>query len=192
MMLVLQKDRLHASGGRPQKLVRDKASSHQGEFILTGIGAGKMDSLMPTMVLNQRYDMIKDVSRRGQGEGDKGEHDKPVRLSENSSFVEPFAKFSVGGELLQQDPKDLNDKRALKKEGGFNMRSIKIPKRMGKKDKSGMALPSMKEQKAPKKKSEIVDKQTKKVVKRKMDKAPLKMKPTDVDSKPEQESIQAA
>ena len=184
MMLVAQKDRLNATGGRPQKLIRDKGSSHQGEFIFMGIGPGRMDSLMPTMVLNARYDMERDVSRRGKGEGDKGEHDKAVRLSENSTFVEPFAKFSVGGELLQDQPKDLDEQRALKKESGFNMRKIEIPNRMSKKkDKSGMSQPNMKEQKPPKKKSEIVDKQSKKVVKRKLPKDGEKIDPKGLDVK---------
>ena len=51
----------------------------------------------------------------------------------------------------------------------------------GKKDKSGMALPNNLTHKPPKKTSEIVDKQTKNIVKRKLEPKPDKIDPKDND-----------
>ena len=131
-------------------------SKHSG----IGIGHGKLVSLPLKDERQTHPNIARDVSHRGHGQGERGEIEGTEDLRRGSTYTEPFAHFSVGFEAELEAPEDL-DKHLIRRSNGG--RNIIIPSRMGKNDKSGMSLPNKKLQVPPKKKSDIVKKEKKRV-----------------------------
>lgn len=139
-------------------------ASHMG---LSGGMEGK--NPMAPMAEEQKHpNLKKDASLRGKGKGHRGSVLDGHDLRGSSSYVEPFSQVSVGFDLLLEDTKgQVNKKPMLKRKG---KRKIDYPDRMGKSDKSGMALPHNKDPKPPTKSSSLVHKHISKKVDKKLNK----------------------
>jgi len=132
-----------------QMRVLDKSSKEEGQFVVQGTGAGRMKSLIPTPEENANKGHAKQISRRGKGEGDKGEvHQQGSDLDGGSSFVEPFAHFSVGFEASRvEDIRNVGGLRNKQRHG----RNIRVPPRQGGNDSSGSPMAAKPESRPPKK-----------------------------------------
>lgn len=106
----------------------------------------------PKSAEQHQPNLKKDVSQRGKGDGLKGIVQGVEKLI-HSTFVDSFAHFSVGFEMIKEDAKDLDKTRDIIQKWG---RTIIHPKRMGKKDESGMSLPTNKQNNPPKEKSSLI------------------------------------
>ena len=124
-------------------------ASHMGMNFDAGKNPGA-----PVIKEQSQPNLKKDASLRGKMFNFSKKNNNPATLRGNSTFTEPFAHFSVGFNHIVEDPKDLNKTLEMRDRG----RSIIHPRRMGKKDESGMALPAKKEQAPPQKKSTVLKK----------------------------------
>tara|TARA_R110002126_G_scaffold234519_1_gene378537 strand:+ start:211 stop:771 length:561 start_codon:yes stop_codon:yes gene_type:complete len=160
-----------------QVRIMDKSSKVDGQFIHKGIGANGMKSIIPDLNLQKTLEEMKEHSHRGRGDGKKGEVKKSgVDVHKKSSFIEPVSFHSVGGmrlvsgniEHLSAKANPVSKKGEISSKGRKAKQFIKDPKREGKKDKSGKKQPYKLGNKPPTKSSDIVMKNVKEIMKRKI------------------------
>lgn len=191
-----------------QMRLMDKSSARSSQFNV--VAKNKDGGPVPDMKLQEASVLKKDASRRGRGEGVRGEvsiagHD----LLKGSTFKNPHMFQSVGfmrttnsnieriahGQNVDMDKfrggiqkltsgrpmdKDMKEKVAA----GMRRMPVAKPARKGKKDGSGKHLPAKKEHVPPKKVSDLITKEVKKVNKRKVTPATKKGRMSKVDKVP--------
>lgn len=136
----------------------EKSSIQQAQNQGMSFHDGKTNAA-PKSMEQSHPNLKRDASQRGNGMGVRGIVQGAEDLVKNSTYTVPFNHFSVGFEMVKEDAKNLNASRTLRRMGN----RIIHPARMGKKDESGMTLPSRKQSLPPKKKSSIKKKETKKI-----------------------------
>lgn len=135
-----------------------------------GMGLGMFEGKMPLPKAPEEQthpNLKKDANMRGKLSIPGMIKEEAKKLVKNSTFVEAFSHFSVGGQLLKEDPKDHNKDLKMKRKG---KRKITHPNRKGKNDISGLSQPNQKEQNPPTKKSDIMAINPKKMAKGKRNK----------------------
>ncbi len=118
------------------KLVRDKSSKVSGRFIGVGIGRGTLKGVVPDVPERKHRSAGKDVSKFGKAK--RGRKTKTLNVKA-SGYTDPKSHMSVGGQLLKEDNKHLDQDRTLKRKG---KKTVKHPERMGKETEAGLSVPT--------------------------------------------------